>query len=160
MNDFVLAPVALLLGIHLFGNPNIHREYHRVGSWRYITEYDNFTKSESCRLRARRMEYKDGAVWFRFGKRADTTNAWFQIDNERARPWRQLFPDLIRHHIRYIDESSLSNPSGGEVIIPIDVLSGASKVTIRATANSRPKTFRIAGLAAALKSAQDNGCPF
>lgn len=57
-----------------------------------------------------------------------------------------------------LEGGSLANPTGGVVLIPQEILTGARTVTIRADRGHTPKRFHLKGFEQALAAARVNGC--
>lgn len=130
---------------------------HKAG-WTVNIRRDNFTKTTTCTLKTRSVEFHSGVVVFRMGASVNTDDAWFRIDDGPARS----VADLVRQDqdLGYFSgQGPIDNPSGGEVGLPRASLDGAKHVTIRATPRSAPRLFDLTALPDLLAAAKARGCP-
>ena len=130
----------------------------RKADWTLNIRRDNFTKTTTCSLKTRSVEFHNGVVIFRLGVSVDTDDAWFRIDDGPARG----VSETVRQDQQlgyFSGHGPIDNPSGGEVALPRSYLDGAKRVTIRATPRSTPRLFDLTALPDALAAAKAGGCP-
>ena len=138
------------------------KSYHLAG-WEMRIQRDGFTSQTRCQLfapadlRQGQISYAPGVLSFHFPAELDVAGAWYRVDDAPARAWRDDYPALTARRVS-LEGASLTNPTGGVVLVPQEVLAGARSVTIRADRNSTPKRFRLKGFEQALASARANGC--
>jgi hypothetical protein len=136
--------------------------YHLAG-WDMRIEHDGFTGQTRCRLFSPsglgqgRISYASGALGFHLDDDRDVATAWYSVDDAAPRPWRDDYPVLIARRVS-LEGGSLANPTGGVVLIPQEILTGARTVTIRADRGRTPKRFHLKGFEQALAAARVNGC--
>jgi hypothetical protein len=122
-----------------------------------VARRDDFAGAVHCRLRGRRMSWKDGAIVFQFSRRINTFDALYRLDGAQPVSWRINAMSLASSGVRFNDEN-LSNPSDGRVAIPLQVLNGAKSISIRPAVGERPLAFDLADLPSALRAAREAGC--
>ena len=130
----------------------------RKADWTVNIRRDNFTKTVSCSLKSRTVDFHNGFVVFRLGASVDTDNAFFRIDGGPARS----IDEAVRQDQQlgyFSGRGPIDNPSGGEVALPRSYLDGARQVIIRATPRSKPRLFDLTRLPDALAAAKAGGCP-
>jgi hypothetical protein len=132
-------------------------QHERFGGWALLVRRDDFTGQVSCELRDHRMFRLKSAMVFQFPRTIDTFDASYRVDGAPAISWRVNAMSLASGGVQFSD-SSLANPSGGRVMIPLEALAGAHMVLIRPTATARPTSFYLRDLPAALAAMRTAGC--
>ncbi len=130
----------------------------RRADWTVNIRHDNFTKTTTCSLKSRAVDFHSGFVVFRLGPSVNTDGAFFRIDEGPARS----IDETVRRDQQlgyFSGRGPIDNPSGGEVALPRSDLDGAKQVTIRATPHSKPRLFDLTRLPDALAAAKAGGCP-
>ena len=127
------------------------------GGYRLALVRDDFRKTVTCRLDAADVRYAGGVVTFSFGRRTDTANALFRIDDGPLRAAGELGPEAAGLGAPFYS-SNISNPSDGRVRLPYRVLQGARAIAIRANDHRAHRTFPLVPLQAALAEARARGC--
>jgi hypothetical protein len=116
-----------------------------------------FSGTTQCKLQKGRASYGRDAVVFDLGRRVDTADAIYRIDD--GAPMRSRDDQMIIAERGFsLTSDSLDNPSAGLVRIPVERLQSAQVVRIEAQDNDHPMTFRISGLSAALVQSRGAGC--
>jgi hypothetical protein len=141
-----------------WGHGQVQGETHSVGGWRLYVVTDRFTGQRSCKLYRPKVDYQRQALVLHLSRRADTSNAVYRVDGGPLVSSRADDMELARLGFALSDDD-LENPSGGLVRVPARRIEGASAVTVEVPASHRPIRFRIEGLAAALETAAEAGCP-
>lgn len=155
--------VAAALSLWPFGHkPQTETTRYVIPAWHVDATRDRFTQKMVCRVyqgdrRNPVASYQRATLEFRFRHSIDTTRADFSIDNGPARPWTSAYPALIGSGAT-LTGKSMTNPTGGFVILPIALFEDATLITIRPTPTSRPKVFSVGGLRDAFRSAKRLGC--
>jgi len=154
----MLAAAALALSILGSGDrTQIVTRSVKVGDWTAKVRSDQFTGEVSCSLVGRRISLHRDTLVFHLGRDIDTSQAFFRIDGGPARSVRE--PRLENEtHGFFLDSGPISNPSGGEVALPLSIVLGAKKVYVRASARYQPRAFDLSGFAQALAAAKAAGC--
>ncbi len=152
----VLAPIMLSLWPWRHA-PALVVERHRLGAWTVETRDDRFAGRRTCRVTAPGLTYERGALVVRLGRRTDTADAVYRVDDGPPVAVRSELMDMARRGFA-IDQDDLANPSGGVVRIPEARLSQARRISIRAGVNRTIVRVGVTGFAAALDSAHAAGC--
>lgn len=159
----MLTIIMLLGGSWPFGHAGqTETSRYLIPAWHVDATRDRFTGKMICRVYQGQRAHPDVAyerdtLAFRFGRRLNTLQADFRVDGGPARPWTATYPTLIGSGAT-LAGSSMTNPTGGLVILPTALLANAITVTIRPFPGKRPQTFAIGGLGDALASARRLGC--
>lgn len=155
----IASVVALAFWPSLFGPPAPPAvQKYRVAGWTAERRFNRFTGEVRCRLRRGSVTYEGGLMTLRLGRRVNTANAVFRVDGGQPRLAADVRFEAVSlgadiHHDR------LPNPSRGEVHIPARLLAAAGAVAVRPRADAGDvRTFRIAGLEAAIAAAAARGC--
>lgn len=125
--------------------------------WRYDAVKDSFAGGASCKLRRGEIEISHGFATFNLGKEVDTADALYRIDEGPVKPWRALIPRLVAAGLK-VQDDSLANPSGGQLILPLADIVAAREVDIRPASQRNPRRFRLIALAPAIDLAALRGC--
>lgn len=142
----------------------IKRQKWVQDGWVIEVRKDGFANQIQCRIRPQqlifspaRVTYADGVMGFRFKGNADPAKTWFRVDDQAARPWRDMFREL---HARGMTVRSynLDYRDDTVILIPIEELQGASTVAIRASEKGKPDVFDVTGFSSALEASQRVGC--
>ena len=164
MRLIAVMTAALLGGLfHPAPKPTATQVY-AVGEWRLTVVTDTFTKQVRCRLENHNGRHPDvtavpGALAFKLGRGVDTSDAWYRIDDQPARPWRDLRAELVATGSLAAAER-LDNPSAGSMVLPDRKLNGATEVNVQPTQSARTKSFRLNGFWTSISSAENLGCQF
>jgi hypothetical protein len=142
---------------HTHGAARPARQRYQVDNWLIDTVSDPFSNTIRCNIHAKNMRYVPGAVLFQLPRSVNTFNAKYRIDAGPVVSWRVHAMDLTSSGVA-IQNSNLTNPSGGQVAIPIAVLALASAVAIQPAFNGKVYTFDLHALSAALSGAANAGC--
>lgn len=137
-------------------------ERYLIPAWHIDVTHDKFTGETRCRVyQGKRKKplvaYAQGVLTFQFARRLDTTKASFQLDSGAVQPWTSIYPQIIATGAR-VRGKSLGNPTEGQVMLPVSILTGAHVVTIRPTPRKKPRTFSVGGFSDALSSGIAQGC--
>lgn len=158
--------IALFVAAGLSFWPFQHRQTdtarYLIPAWHIDATLDRFTGRRICRVyqgsrRRPTASYQRGTLAFRFARGLDTTRADFRVDDGPAKAWTSVYPTLIGSGAT-LTGKSMTNPTGGLVILPVSEFENAATVTLRSAPRSRPRTFSVSGLRDALASAQRLGC--
>jgi hypothetical protein len=99
-----------------------------------------------------------GGLAFRLGGRGvDTSDAWYKLDDQPARPWRDLRAELVAAG-SLAEAERLDNPSGGWVLIPLQEARGAARASILLKRGAHPKIFKLNGFWPLLVNTDEMGC--
>lgn len=129
----------------------------RLGDWTARVRTDRFTGEITCALDGPRMSFHRDTLVLRLGRGADTSQAFFRIDDGSVRSVRE--PKLENEtHGFFLDSGPVENPSGGKVALPLSALNGAKIVYARASVRHPPRAFDVSRLAEALAAAKSAGC--
>lgn len=149
----------LLAGLSLpfFHPPQVQVHRYGLEGWVIETRFDRFTHQTTCKLTRRGLTVQDGRVAFRFGDKADTSQAYYRLDDSPAVPVRGEV-DTAHAFAIDLDRAPLANPSYGEVVLPLARLRTVQRVAIRLDDRRQPVVFKLNGLGGALRSAAGLGC--
>jgi hypothetical protein len=150
-----LANTVAWIAPHDAAKPSLRRT--RIGQWTLVVRRDRFSGATNCELRARAMSYARGVVTFRFGRGVQTYDAIYRVDDGPAVSWRVNAMTLASTGA-LAQSDDLANPSGGRVVTPLSVLSGAQTITIRPALGKKPHTFKVADLPSAMAAAEAADC--
>jgi hypothetical protein len=155
----ILAPSLSIPAVWATGqqSPKSATSRQRIGQWTLETTRDPFTGSTSCRLRTGAMSYSRLAMTFQLGRRVDTFDAFYKIDQGPAVSWRVNAMVLAASGV-LLQSENLSNSSGGRVAVPLSVLVRAGAIAIRASSQQNARVFSLKDLPAALGRAKAAGC--
>lgn len=147
---------------HPFGTPQQSMQVYSTAGWLIEVERDRFTGKVRCELQTPRrgpaeIRYAQGALRFQFSPRVNTLDAWYRIDDGPAKRWQDLYPTLVQTGVT-LEGANLANPTGGVVALPRIEVGEARVVTIRTSARSQPRRFKVRGLSEALDAAKRQGC--
>ena len=106
---------------------------------------------------APKVSYGQQSLVFHFRRKLNTLDAIYRLDGGQPKRWQDLYPKVIETGAT-LDGSSLANPTGGLVIVPLSELSGVHTVSIRPTPTASPQTFTIDGYSDAIEAARARGC--
>lgn len=125
---------------------------------------DTFTHQVRCTLENHNGSNPEitavpGALAFRVGRALDTSDAWYKIDDQPARPWRDLRAQLIATGA-FAEAERLDNLSGGLVQIPLEELKTANTVTISQYKGTHLHVFALAGTKELFYAARSFQCRF
>lgn len=155
--------LALLGGWWPFGHHAQSEERrYLIPAWHVDAVRDRFTERSTCRIyqgtgSRPTVSFARDSLAFAFGGSRNTLEADFRVDGGPVRSWTSVYPALIGSGAT-LPAKSMTDPTGGFVILPMAVLRGATTVTIRARPKDEPRTFSIAGLSDAIVAAQRLGC--
>lgn len=139
-------------------SPQTVTEVHgRAKGWHYDHVKDRFAGGESCTLRRGDIEISRGFATFSLGRDVDTADAQYRVDNGPVKPWRTLAPRLVAAGVK-IQDDSLTNPSRGQVILPLDDIIAGREVDIRPAGRGNPRRFKLISMAPAVDLAALRGC--
>jgi len=130
---------------------------HRVGAWTVRVSVDRFSDQVTCRLFARGVDYRRGALVFHLSRRTDTSAAVYRVDGGAPIAARSEVMDMARAGFA-VYRDDLDNPSGGLVRIPERRVMEARSVQIRPGSHGAAATFKVEGFSAALGAARAAGC--
>lgn len=125
--------------------------------WRLSQTRDVFTGAGACALESRNVRYGGGVVTFSFGRRTDTANALFRVDDGPIRSAGEVGPEVAGLGGSFLTRNT-DNPSDGRVRLPWSKLKSAGRVDIRPNSRSVHRAFPLDGLNAALGEARGAGC--
>jgi hypothetical protein len=159
----MLAAAGLVAVLWPFPPAQVRTSHYVLPTWGFSQSRDRFTGETRCRLyqgaaSSAKVTYADHALTFHFARRINTLDADFRIDGGPVHRWQDEFPALVRVGAP-LQNTSMTNPTGGLVTLPVDELKGAHTVAIRSTPKSRPELFTIDGFADAISAAEARGCP-
>jgi len=103
------------------------------------------------------MSYARGTIGLHLDPDTDVSGAWYGVDDRPPSPWRDDHPALVARRVT-LDAGSLSNPTGGVVLIPAEKLVGARMVAVRVDREASMVRFKLKGFQQALEAARANGC--
>jgi hypothetical protein len=152
-----IAVIALLLFPFPWRHDDANVVRHLSGGWTLRLHRDHFAQRLACQLSKHRITYERGALVFHLSPDIDTSSAVYRVDGGPPMDVRLDQGRLARLGFA-LENDDLANPSGGLVRIPEDRVVGAYAVAIELKADSRPRTFAIAGFDAALASARAAAC--
>lgn len=145
-----------LAGVHL-PHGDITTRHYGLQGWRIDVRKDRFSNETTCRLHRGSVSVEHGVVLFRLGSGANTAAAQFRIDDGPMQTAGSVAVESAGLG-QAMTVRSLTNPSGGNVAIPLRLVEGAHEVSIRPDPKSRHRTYRLNGLSAAAQAARDQGC--
>lgn len=155
--------VVLATGLWPFGH-HAQTETNRylIPAWHVDATRDRFTGRIECSVyqghrRRPAISYARGTLAFAFPSSRNTLTADFQVDGGPVRPWTSVSPALTDAGAS-LAHTSMTNPTQGYVLLPVDFLRDATTITIRSRPKDRPRTFSIGGLRDAVASARRLGC--
>lgn len=133
-----------------------------IPAWHVDTVRDRFTGRTECRVfQGNRhdpsVSYARGTLAFAFPPSRNTLEADFRVDNGPARAWTSVYPTLVGAGAT-LPARSMSNPTGGYVVLPVSIIAGATIVTIRSRPQDHPRVFSVGGLTDAIASAKKLKC--
>jgi len=132
------------------------RHYHIAG-WRLDVRPDSFKEIATCKLERAQVTYSRAVLTFRFGSKVNTADAYYRVGDGPPLSVGSVAVEAAGLGAR-LDSSNLTNPSNGEVHIPVDALVEGRRVSIEPNGKTRPRSFDIAGLSAAVDRARAEHC--
>lgn len=152
--------ISAVIAMTIFGFPTHSTQAtttRPAPGWTLKVAHDAFSGEARCRLEGRDVRYGHDTLSFHFPSHVDTSFAFYRVDQQPPRSWRDGRLELARLGMP-LSSDNTANPSNGRVPIPASALTGAQSVTIRPSRNARPRTFSIQGFDQALASARSAGC--
>ncbi len=149
-----------LIAMALFGltQPStVRTRFVHVSPWTVAVRADRFTGSTTCSAHMRGVHLEGPVATFELGRSVDASDALYRLDLGPARFVHALpVTEQVSAYIRPSD--SLSNPSGGRVVLPLTSLAGVKRVDIRPEPTRSVATFDLSGLPAVLRAEAAAGC--
>jgi hypothetical protein len=98
-------------------------------AWHIDVTRDKFTKSLICRVYQGKRKhplvtYSRSTLAFQFKTKFNTTQAAFRVGGGPILPWTSVYPELVASGAT-LSGKSIDNPTQGQVLIPVSLLSGA-----------------------------------
>jgi hypothetical protein len=165
MRLIALAAASLLSSLLHPAPSTVTTQVYGQGEWRLTVIKDSFTNQTSCKLENRKGVHPTvvaipGGLAFRLdGRRLDTSNAWYKLDDQPARPWRDLRTALVAAGSLAAAEQ-LDGTSASWLPIPLDGFEYPKSIIIRSTALSPERRFSLANAQLIITSARNAGCQF
>ncbi len=153
----MIAMLVVGLSLPFFHQPQVEVRRYGLMGWVIETRLDRFTLRKTCQITRRALTAREGRLEVRFGENADTSQAYYRLDDGPATPLRG---EVETAHAQAVglDRAPLANPSNGQVILPLARLKTTQRLAIRLDAHHQPVTIKLAGLNEALSSAASLGC--
>jgi hypothetical protein len=133
------------------------RTHKRIGSWTLTVMHDRFAAETKCRLTTQGMNYWREAIVVRLPQSTDTSDAAYRVDDGTPRPASEDAMELA-HQGFPLHHDDLANPSGGFVVVPAHLVTGANRLSVQARPGGRVWSFKLSGLDTALEAARAAGC--
>jgi hypothetical protein len=93
-----------------------------------------------------------GGLAFKLERGAETSDAWYKLDDQPARPWGDLRAKLVAAG-SLADAERLDNQSGGWVVLPLTKFERAKVGAVRIGDTIKNQMFRPDGVEETLGSA-------
>ena len=151
----LIAALALLWPFN--GSTPVKHRYGEVAHWKFHLTDDRFSGVKQCQITRGPIQVEKGFVRFQLGRSADSADAIYSIDGQPPQNWTVVSPELVKAGID-VEEDNLSNPSGGVVFLPLEMVRDAHEVRIRASGWVSPRIYKISGLPTSLDLAKEQGC--
>ena len=132
----LIAASAALFGLTPLGHRTSSRtSAYSVGPWLIEVRHDEFRKDIECRLVNDFGNFPDiiadrHVIQIRLPHQTDGAQAWFKVDNEAARPWRDVEAALIADGAT-AEAETLDNATGGQLPLPYSAINHAERISIQ-----------------------------
>jgi hypothetical protein len=154
----MIAPSLIAMALFGLNYPStVQTRTLHVRPWAITVRSDRFTGVAACTAHMGGVQVKDGLAAFELGRSVDASNAVYRLD--LGAPHLARGED-IAGRVAYDSgrTGSLSNPSGGRVVLPLSILSGVQRVDIRAEDPHHVATFNLSALPRVLAAEAAAGC--
>jgi len=129
-----------------------------IAGWTLRIDADVFSGRLKCQIYRHDIQYRRGALVFRFARDVDTSTAIYRIDGGEPNWTQSDTAELAQLGFALHDDDNLSNPSGGVLRVPVHKVGEARSVSVEVSARFPPVAFRVEGISSAVAAAYGAGC--